>query len=260
MIALVLAAGFGTRFRPDTLTTPKPLLPFCGRPILFHLFDHLLSEGVERFVVNSHHLAEALEKTVGRSYRGVPVSFSREEEILGTAGAIRHAADSGLLGDADFLVVNGDLFTTIQLSPLIEAATSGNALSTMAVLPNRSPERETPLWGDGGRFLSGVGEKPDAASTGPWLFSGVQLASRVLVERIPPGRSELARDILLPSVAIGERAFRLVPCEAETLWFDLGSPERLARAEAEVMKRLRSPSRPSAPHPTRRSGPGTTTG
>ncbi|MGZ6988972.1 MAG: NTP transferase domain-containing protein, partial [Thermoanaerobaculia bacterium] len=107
MIAFVLAAGFGTRFRPETRATPKPLLPLAGRPILFHVFDHLLGQGAEAFVVNAHHLAEELRGAVGESYEGVPVAWSFEEEILGTAGGIRRAHARGLLGTGPFLVANG---------------------------------------------------------------------------------------------------------------------------------------------------------
>ena len=73
--ALVLAAGLGTRLRPLTEHTPKPLLPFQGKPILFHLFDHLIEEGVERLVVNTHHLAESLRQAaIRRRWRGGWVS------------------------------------------------------------------------------------------------------------------------------------------------------------------------------------------
>jgi mannose-1-phosphate guanylyltransferase len=259
LIALVLGAGYGTRFRPATLTTPKPLLPFLGRPILHRLFDHLIGEGVDAFVVNSHHLANVLEEAVGRSYRGVPVSFSREPEILGTSGAIRRAAEAGLLPAERFLVVNGDLFTDIPVAPLVEAARGPGTLSAMAVLPNPSPDRDTPLWGEEGT-LAGIGARPRPEATGPWLFTGVQCATRALLERIPSGRSELARDILAPSVARGERAFRLVPCAEGTAWFDLGTPERLAGAEERMWGRLKDGSTPSGPSPTRRSGSGPTRG
>jgi NDP-sugar pyrophosphorylase family protein len=259
LIALVLAAGYGTRFRPATLTTPKPLLPFLGRPILFHLFDHLIAEGIEGLVVNTHHLAEVLESAVGRSYRGVPVSFSREPEILGTAGAIRRAAEAGLLPDERFFIVNGDLFTDIPLKPLSEAAADSGTLSAMAVLPNPAPERETPLWGDRDA-LSGVGGTPGDGATGPWLFTGLQCATRALLDLVPPGRSELARDVLAPSIARGERAFRLVPCGEGRRWFDLGTPERMALAEDQVRRGVTGDSTPFGPSPTRRSGSGPTKG
>src|ERR1035441_2204784 len=115
MIAFVLAAGLGTRFRPETRATPKPLLLLAGRPILFHVFDHLLEQGAEAFVVNAHHLAEELRGAVGESYEGVPVAWSFEEEILGTAGGIRRAHAHGLLGTGSFLVANGDLPPALPL-------------------------------------------------------------------------------------------------------------------------------------------------
>lgn len=234
MLAFILAAGFGTRFRPATLTLPKPLLPFLGRPILFRLFDHLLSEGVDGFVVNGHHLASLLETTVGDSYRGCPVSWSREEPILGTAGAIRRAAEAGLLDAESFLVVNGDLFTTLGLGRLLKARRDHAVVSALAVVPNERPDIDTPLWGGAdGELLRVGGARPAADATGPWLFTGIQAARRALVERIPAGFSEFARHVLQPSCEKRDGAFVLVPYvpPKDGLWFDLGTPARLAEAE-----------------------------
>lgn len=239
MIALVLAAGFGTRFRPLTLTTPKTLIPFRGRPILFHLLDHLIGQGVERFVINCHHLGEELRAAVGDRYAGRPVAFSPEDPILGTSGAIRRAADERLLGDGPFLVVNGDLYTTLPLARLRTARKAQGVLSALAVLPNAQPQVDTPLWADaGGRLLAVGGPNPGAEATGPWLFTGVQAASPELLERIPQGASELARDVLAPAVAGRERAFALVPYRTpeDGFWFDLGSPQKLRAAEDAVSR------------------------
>jgi len=79
-----------------------------------------------------------------------------------------------------------------------------------------------------------LAERPRAEVTGPWLFTGVQCATRRLLDLIPPGRTELARDVLVPSIARGERAFRLVPCVEGGFWFDLGTPARMAMAEDRV--------------------------
>ncbi len=233
MIALVLAAGFGTRFRPETLTTPKPLLPLAGRPILFRLFDHLLAQGAERFVLNAHHLAEALRAAVGDDYGGVPVAWSLEDPILGTAGAIRRAAERALLPDPSFLVANGDLFTTLPLGRLLHARQEEGVISALAVIPNDRPDVETPLWADArGRLLAVGGPRPTEWVSGPWLFTGLQSARRELVERIPPGVSELARDVLAPSARARDGAIALVPYRVpkDGVWFDLGSPERLEEA------------------------------
>lgn len=235
MIALVLCAGLGKRFRPATETTPKPLLPLKGRPILFHLLDHLLSQGAEGFVLNAHHLREKLREAVDDSWEGFPVSWSFEDPILGTAGAIRRAAERGLLPDESFLVVNGDLFTTFGLGRLLGARQEPGVVSALAVIPNSRPDLDTPLWADAnGRLAAVGGPRPFAHATGPWLFTGVQSARNRLVDRIPAGVSELAKDVLVPSAEARDGAFALVPYRIpdEGVWFDLGSPERLAAAEA----------------------------
>lgn len=232
MIAFVLAAGFGTRFRPETLTTPKPLLPLAGQPVLFRLFDHLLEEGADRFVLNAHHLAQTLREAVGETYAGVPVAWSFEETILGTAGGIRRAYERGLLGKT-FLVANGDVFTTLPLARLLAARKEPGVVSALGVLPNANPERDTPLWADAQGRLAGVGGARPAGATGPWLFTGLQAATEALVGRIPPGVSELAKDVLVPSADARDGAFALVPfAPSDGLWFDLGTPERLRAAEA----------------------------
>lgn len=236
MKALVPAAGFGTRFRPATLVTPKPLLPLLGVPILVRLFRHLRAEGVTSAVVNAHHLAATLVAAVGDSCEGVPVAFSPEDPILGTAGAIRRAAERGLLGEEPFFVVNGDLFTTLPLAPLRAALDAPGVVSALGVLPHAMPG-ETALWGDeAGRLVSLGNERPFPEATGPWLFTGLQCASPALVGRIPPGVSELARDLLRPSVENRDGAFALVPYRVpgDGLWFDLGAPEKLAAAEEAI--------------------------
>ena len=236
MIALVLAAGFGTRFRPETLAVPKALLPLAGRPILFHVFDHLLEQGADAFVVNAHHLAKELSSVVGESYAGVPVAWSVEEEILGTAGGIRRAHERGLLGNGPFLVANGDVLTTLPLGRLLAGRHEPRVASALAVVPNGNPGVDTPLWADAsGRLVAVGGGRPGADATGPWLFTGLQAATPALVSRIPAGFRELARDVLIPSALAQDGAFVLVRYEpSDGLFFDLGTKERLAAAERAV--------------------------
>jgi len=235
MIAFVLAAGLGTRLRPATLTTPKPLLHLGGRPVLFRLFDHLLSQGAGRFVLNAHHLSDVLHGAVGDDYGGVPVDWSFEDPILGTAGAIRRAAERGLLPEPAFVVANGDLFTTLPLGRLLHARQEDDVVSALAVISNENPGLDTPLWADArGRLVAVGGPRPSPDASGPWLFTGLQAARREILGRIPPGCSELARDVLVPSAAKRDGAFALVPYHVpeDGLWFKNCTPERLAAAEA----------------------------
>lgn len=110
--AVVLAAGFGSRLRPLTLSRPKPLLPVMGEPMLARILDMLVSWGVEEIVINAHHLAGQIadfadEYSGGASAKGVKISVSREERILGTGGVLKPLAD--WIGDDPFWMVNGDI-------------------------------------------------------------------------------------------------------------------------------------------------------
>ena len=185
--------------------------------------------------MNAHHLAEDLRGAVGESYEGVPVAWSLEEEILGTAGGIRRAHARSLLGTGPFLVANGDVATTLPLGRLLAARREPGVVAALAVLPNENPSVFTPLWSDArGRLLAVGGERPSGSAAGPWLFTGLQAANSALVTRIPPGFAELAKDVLAPSARAGDGAFALAVYRTPTdgFWFDLGTKERLAAAEA----------------------------
>ena len=87
--AFILGAGLGARLRPLTDTTPKPLLPVGGRPIITYAMEHLLTVGVERFIVNTHHLADLyLQVFPDGKWRGTPVIFRYEPNLLDTAGGL----------------------------------------------------------------------------------------------------------------------------------------------------------------------------
>src|ERR1700740_2121101 len=99
--AFVLGAGLGTRLRPLTDLVPKPLLPIFGKPIISFALDHLIAHGVERFVINTHHLPEQLNRLFDSGfYRGREVHLIYEPALLETGGGIRNAA--GLIGDEPF--------------------------------------------------------------------------------------------------------------------------------------------------------------
>ena len=102
------------------------------------------------------------------------------------------------------------------------------------MLPNENAY-DSPLWADaGGRLVAVGGDRPAESATGPWLFTGLQAANSSLVARIPMGFASLAKDVLSPSARARDGAFALVPYRIpkDGIWFDLGTRERLAAAEA----------------------------
>jgi MurNAc alpha-1-phosphate uridylyltransferase len=187
--------------------------------------------------VNAHHLSGELRRAVEGGYRGLPVDVSEEPEILGTSGGIQRAHEAGLLPNGPFLVVNGDVFTTLGLGRLLAARRETGVASALAVVPNERPGVDTPLWSSSGRLAAVGGPAPPGAD-GPWLFTGIQAANAALLDMLPEGKSELAKDVLRPSLERGDRAFALVPFALphDGLWFDLGTPERLAAAEDEMRR------------------------
>jgi NDP-sugar pyrophosphorylase family protein len=131
--AFILGAGLGLRLRPLTDRLPKPLLEFGGRPIITYAMDHLLTIGVNRFIVNTHHCPEVYsEKFPDKRWRGIPITFRYEPILLDTAGGLKNIED--LLGeDKTILCYNGDIITDLPLQRLLEAHEQKHPEVTLAL-------------------------------------------------------------------------------------------------------------------------------
>src|SRR5690606_7755855 len=114
---MILAAGRGERMRPLTDHTPKPLLPAAGKPLIEHHLEALAAAGLRRVVINVAWLGEQIIAALGAGERfGLELLYSREPTALETAGGIRQALS--LLGEAPFVVINGDIWTDFPLAQL----------------------------------------------------------------------------------------------------------------------------------------------
>ena len=131
--AFVLGAGLGTRLRPRTESCPKPLLPLGGRPLITYALDHLLTLGVERFIINTHHLASVYHEVFPeKQWRGIPILFRYEPLLLDTAGGLKNIEDL-LAGDEDLLVYNGDVVSDLPLQRLLSAHQKADREVTLAL-------------------------------------------------------------------------------------------------------------------------------
>ena len=138
--AMVLAAGRGTRLAPITDTTPKPLVPVAGRPLLEHIFDFLRAGGIEEVVLNLHHLGARIEQHVGDGQRfGLDVRYSWEDPILDTGGGIKRA--EALLAGEPFVVINGDSLLELRLRDVIAHHERHGGIATMVVRPDPDARR-----------------------------------------------------------------------------------------------------------------------
>src|SRR2546421_6566396 len=115
MEAVVLAGGEGTRLRPLTLTTPKPVMPLAGRPFLTFMLDWLGRHGVDAAILSCGFMSDAVRRVLGSRHDGIELHYVVEDEPLGTAGPVRLAVDNGLVAGR-LLVLNGDTLTDIDLT------------------------------------------------------------------------------------------------------------------------------------------------
>lgn len=149
--AMVLAAGVGSRLRPLTDETPKPLINVGGQPVILRTLGMLAAVGIERVVINTHYMAPMLERAVmaglGKAApAGLAVHFSREETLMETGGGIKKALP--LLGDKPFLVVNSDAVWREDvplLRPLMEAFNMAKHDALLAVIPKATAKEFQPL-------------------------------------------------------------------------------------------------------------------
>ena len=183
--AIVLAAGFGTRLRPLTLSRPKPLLPVMGEPMLARLLDMLVSWGVEKIAVNAHYLADQVEAFVkeyqGDGGRGVTITVSREEEILGTGGVLRPLKE--WIGSDPFWLVNGDIVVEdLEPEPVEEAFERSGRFAACWMSEDFGPR--TIEADPEGRVCNWRSD--DAGFPGTYTYTGVAILSPEVADYLPP--------------------------------------------------------------------------
>ena len=214
MRAMILAAGRGERMRPLTDRTPKPLLPAGGKPLIAWHLERLARAGFTDIVINHAHLGDQIEAALGDGGRyGVSIRYSPEAEALETAGGIAQALP--LLGEAPFLVVNGDIYTDIDFRPLREKLPDA-CLAHLLLVDNPPQHAEGDFVLRQGRLVA------DDGST-RLTFSGVGVYRPELFAGIAPGAKAKLAPLL--HAAIAEN--RVSAEHYRGLWVDVGIPERL---------------------------------
>jgi len=211
--AFILAAGRGERMRPLTDSTPKPLLLAGGEPIIVHTLRRLAAASVTDFVINVSHLGAQVEAYLGDGEKfGVNIRYSREKVALETAGGIVNAMP--LLGDAPFILVNGDVWTDFDFATLT-GRSLGDSLAHLVMVDNPDHHPLGDFFLDQGKLVKEKGEM--------LTYSGIGLYSPKLFSGLSPGKRPLApilRQAIINSQLSGEKF-------AGT-WMDVGTPERLA--------------------------------
>ena len=212
MKAMILAAGRGERMRPLTDHTPKPLLTVGGKPLIVWHLERLAKAGFKEVVINHAHLGEQIEEVLGDgSVWGLTIQYSPETIALETAGGIANALP--LLGEAPFLVVNGDVFTEIDFGAL-QLLSPNLAHLVMVDNPPQHPD---------GDFVLDSGKVADQGNQ-KFTFSGVGIYHPALFVDVEQGQAAKLAPLLRLAMAKG-----LVTGEHyHGVWHDIGTPERLS--------------------------------
>lgn len=219
---MILAAGRGERMRPLTDVTPKPLLPVAGKPLIVWHLERLARAGFRDIVINHAHLGDQIEALLGDGAAwGARIAYSAEPQgALETAGGIANALP--LLGDAPFLVVNGDIFCDWDFA----RARSGNALAHLVLVDN------PPHHPEGDFALDGA--KVSAGGTARLTFSGIGIYRPELFAGIACGEPAKLAPLLRDAITAG----RVTGEHHRGRWEDVGTPERLAALDADVRAHL----------------------
>lgn len=216
MKAVVLAGGKGTRMAPYTHILPKPLLPIDDMPILEVLIRQMKRCGIKDVILTVGHLAYLLESYFkDGSHYGVNISYSKEEEPLGTAGPL--SLLEGL--DETFLVMNGDVLTTLNFKNLVDYHRDRGGIATIATYQRKVNIDLGVVHIDGGDLIENYTEKPTMdfnVSMGIYVFEPAVLAF------IPRGEYLDFPDLVLKLIKAGEK---VISYAFEGYWQDLGRHE-----------------------------------
>lgn len=252
MLAMILAAGYGTRLYPLTIDRAKPAIPFMNRPLVGYVAEYLARFGYRDVVVNLHHRAESVRAALGDGNRfGVKLHYVEEEEILGTGGAIDNART--LLGtemfSETFVVINGKIVTDIELDAAFETHRRTNALATLVLRPNITREKYSTVEVRDGlvQGFDNISSKDNLNSLAsdnesvenevPLMFTGIQILEPQIFKYIPRGIfSHTTTDAYLPAIQKGERIAAHV---TGGMWHELSTIERYLTTHIDVMRRQR---------------------
>jgi len=220
---MILAAGLGTRLRPLTEEISKPMVPIVNRPVMEHIVELLSNRGFKDIYVNLHYHPDVITRHFGDGARwGVSLSYSYEEELMGTAGGVKKLEKQ--LGDGAFLVISGDALTDIDLTRLIEFHEGHGGLATLVLTQVSDPSKYgVVITGEDGR-IRGFQEKPGREEARSYMAnSGIYVFEPEVLDMIPEGSFYDFGSQLFPRFL--EEGLEFYGYQHGDYWNDVGSIE-----------------------------------
>ena len=232
MKAIILAGGIGTRLRPLSCTRPKLLFPILNKPLLDWTLERLAESGVEGATLAVKYMAEVLMQRYGTSTTVIKITYSKEKTPMRTGGAIKNAEE--LIGhNAPFLVLNGDIFTTIDYKALLKKHEKSNATATIALYRVEDPSRYgTAKLAENGRITKFVEKAPKEKAPSNLINAGIYVLDPKIFEYIPAGRPVSIEHEVFPRLAEEEKMYGHI---FKDIWVDIGKTEDYLKANRIVL-------------------------
>ena len=233
MKAILLAGGKGTRLRPLTLHTPKPIVPILGRPFLYYQIDLLKQiPEIDEVILSLNYQPRRIEEIIGEGEAlGIRVRYVVEPMPLGTGGAVRYAGDS--LTES-VVVFNGDVLTQVNLAAVLRLHRERKAKATIVLTPVDNPRAyglvETDPEGNIRRFLEKPGEDEITCNT---INAGIYVLEPDTFERIPKETTWSIERSFFPSLI--ERGETFVAYVDDGYWIDIGTPAKYLQVHRDIM-------------------------
>ncbi|HXM34724.1 MAG TPA: NDP-sugar synthase [Pyrinomonadaceae bacterium] len=233
MQALILAGGKGTRLRPLTVYTPKPIVPICNRPFLLYQIDTLRRAGITDITLSLSYQPNKIEQLLGDGTDyGVKLRYTVEPQPMGTAGAYKFAEE--LIRERT-VVFNGDILTDLDLKSAIREHDEREALATIVLAPVENPRAyglvETEKDGRIRRFLEKPKEDEITVNT---INAGTYVLEPRVLDYIPAGENHSFEYGLFPNLLERKEAF-YAHIPLRTYWIDIGTPERYLRVHHDLL-------------------------
>lgn len=237
MQALILAGGKGTRLRPLTVYTPKPVVPVMNRPFLLYQIDVLRRAGIEDIVLSLSYQPDKIEDMLGDgSDYGVKLRYISEPSPMGTGGAYRYAAD-GIKETT--LVLNGDILTDLDIASVIQFHSAKGSLATICLANVEDPSAYGLVVIDNEENVLRFIEKPKpdehTATDVNTINAGIYVLEPSILDLIPKGENRSFEYDVFPELLLKGLPFFGYVMD-KTYWRDLGTPKSYLEAHHDMFR------------------------
>jgi mannose-1-phosphate guanylyltransferase len=244
MKAVILVGGFGTRLRPLTINTPKPLLPLVNRPFFDHTLFMLRHHGITDVVLAVGYRSETFQQTYGDgSGQGMKLIYVYEDEPLDTGGAIKNV-EAHLTPGETFLVFNGDVLTDLDLTAMLRHHRDTGSICTISLTPVEDPSHYGVVDMDPTDRIERFTEKPKREeATSNWINAGTYIMEPEVLADIPAGQRWSVERAVFPGLLNNGRP--LYGYRSNAYWMDIGTPDKYMQAHTDLLgERLAQQVRP----------------